>query len=527
MKPCIRASATLVLLLLAACSDSVPTSASLPVTTPPPPANPEPPAPAVDPCLDPDATIDPACFVTGNAASIVRTICGAAWLPGVCNAVAFEEPDYTTDADPSPGKALFLTIGALHEHSSYSDGDPTLIPRDYFTAGRTGFNTADDGSDRGLRLDFMISSEHSDNEALPVTTSTDCIPGGGDPAAALTGLSGDILSNLLSCLHLGNLDHAFKWQATLQQAQEGSDATFTAMRGFEWTNDLYNHMNVYFSTHVVNAKIDGSYLGMNFMWSWLQTPVDQGGGADALAVFNHPGGDPKLSPFDGGLPHTQLLAALGGANWNDLAYVPEVDARVVGMEVNRGDDLSWFVKALQKGWHLGPVGAEDEHQREWSSARKPKTVMLTRGRTPQDYYWAMQNRRTQSLQPELLGGLPGTGDKARFPQIEFFANGTDLQSGTPLGAILREPGAHTLHIRIAGLPVSSPVVLIGREQGQAQPIALGTADAQGALIARHPVTAPVSGEDWYFVVVCPVGEAECGSSENYLAVTAPIWFGPG
>ena len=86
-------------------------------------------------------------------------------------------------------------------------------------------------------------------------------------------------------------------------------------------------------------------------------------------MFNHPGGNPALTPFDGDLIINQLLAETrGGGNWNDIALVPDVDERVVGIEVNRGDDLSWYVKALPAGWHLGPIAAEDEHEREWSSS---------------------------------------------------------------------------------------------------------------------------------------------------------------
>jgi len=478
------------------------------------------PAEARNACTDPDAaTIDPACFVQGNAAHVVRTVCGLAWLPGVCNTVAFEDPDYRVETDPHPDAPLFLAIGAVHEHSSYSDGDPQLIPRDYFAAGRDGHNTADEGGDQGIRLDFMLSSEHSDNEKLPVTTSAACIPLTTDLEP--TGLSPDALARLLACAHAGDLDHYFKWQATLQQALAGSSAEFTAMRGFEWTNDYYNHMNVYFSTNVVNAKVDGSYTGMNFMWRWLQTPVEEGGGADALVAFNHPGGNPALTPFDGGQPHNDLLARLGGANWNDIAYVPEVDARVVAIEVNGGDDLSWYVKALQRGWHLGPVGAEDEHQREWSTRSKPKTVMLVRGRSPQDYYHALQHRRTIALRPALVGGAPG--EKAGFPQLRYWADGSSLQDGAPLGSILRDGATHTLHVDIEGLPPATQVALYGGNAAAAAPIPLGAAGSDGRYQGSHAVETPATGEHWYFVVLCPAHEAACGSSEDYLGVTAPIW----
>lgn len=476
-----------------------------------------PPDGAANPCTDADATLDPVCLLRGNVANVVREVCNVQWLPAVCDAVSFDAPDYAVEQDPNPQAPLFLAIGAVHEHSGYSDGDPRMIPRDYFTAGRTGHNTADAGGDTGVIVDFMISSEHSENEKLPVTTAEACLP------------------LLINCVNLGELDHYFKWQATLRQAEEGSEFVaeaggrrytgFTAMRGFEWTNDYFNHMNVYLSTNVVNAKIDGSYLSMQFFWNWLREPVAQGGGADALVTFNHPGGNPSLTPFDGDTPINELLALLGNSNWDDLAYVADVDRNVIGIEVNGGDDIEWYIKALERGWHLGPVAAEDEHQREWSTSDDGKTLVLTRGRSPQDYYHALLNRRTAAVRRELIDGAPGT--RAIFPSLLYWANGDSIQNGAPMGSILREPGEHALEIDLGGLPPGSPVALISSHSGQAMPQPLGVADAGGALRVTRRITAPASGEDWYFVVVCPIDEAACGSNQNLVAVTAPIWFGPG
>ena len=36
--------------------------------------------------------------------------------------------------------------------------------------------------------------------------------------------------------------------------------------------------------------------------------------------------------------------------------------------------------------------------------------------------------------------------------------------------------------------------------------------------------SPDAGEDWWFVVVCPPGTADCGRGESYGVVTAPIWL---
>ena len=110
-------------------------------------------------------------------------------------------------------------------------------------------------------------------------------------------------SRRFACSNVEQGDHYRKWNETLAQAIEGSDFTvadgytgFTAMRGFEWTNDYYNHLGVYFSRNVVNAKDDGSFLSMGVLWDWLREPAEQGGGSDALVVFNHPGGQPPCRP---------------------------------------------------------------------------------------------------------------------------------------------------------------------------------------------------------------------------------------
>ncbi len=457
------------------------------------------------------------------AVAVLRQVCDRQWVEGICEATGYPEPQYRTSTDPSPGLPLTQRVGVLHQHSGYSDGDPDTRPADYFTAAREGHNTVDGGvGDSGVILDFLISSEHSENEKLPVTTAEACIDPSGIPDG-IAQLELEAIIPPLACSNVENADHYRKWNETLAQAIEGSDDDFTAMRGFEWTNDYYNHMGVYFSRNVVNAKIDGSYLTMDAMWSWLREPAEQGGGSDALLVFNHPGGQPALTPFDGDLPHNQILGdTLGGANWDDLAYVPDADERVAGIEVNRDDDLAWYLKALRNGWHLGPVAAEDEHQREWSTSADGKTLMLTRGRSPRDYYFALQHHRTVAIGEQLVGGDPG--ERAVVPSVLFWADGTGLQdpAAHPLGSIVEGGTEHTLHTSLGGLAPGAPVVLLGSALAEPEP--LGVVGPDGALVAHRAITTPTTGEDWWLVVACGVGVTDCGTGEDYDAVTAPIWF---
>ena len=455
--------------------------------------------PPSEACTDVDSALDPSCVAVGALAHGARQVCDYAFLPG-CDLTAFTDPGYAVASDPSPDGAWDWKVGAVHEHSGYSDGDIDSVPRDYFTGAREGVNA----SNSGVRLDFLFSSEHSDNAQVTPTTNAACLT---EPQRSV------------DCAHLDENTFWWKWPASLRQAQESSTADFTAIRGFEWTNDFYNHMNVYFSTNFRNVKIDGSYLSMDRMWDWLQQPVDQGGGADGLVTFNHPGSNPKLSPFDGGLPHAELLASTTLDNWNEVAYVPEVDDRVIGMEVNGGEDIEWFVRALTNGWHIGPVAAEDHHERSWASEAMHKTMVLTRGSTPQDYYWAVANRRIGAIHAELVGGAPGT--PAVVPTIDFTADNRHvLGSRVPNGT-----GKHTLRVRTAGLPSGSRVALIGSEAGQAAPVQLGTVLADGTLDGRHRVER--HGAHWWFAVVCPPASADsaaCGSDQDYSALTAPIWF---
>ncbi len=452
------------------------------------------------------------------AVAALRQVCDRQWVEGVCEATGYPEPQYRSSEDPSPGQPLVARVGVLHEHSGFSDGAPGTQPESYWRAGREGHNTVDGGDgDSGVVIDFLLSSEHSENEKLPITTSEACIDPNGIPDG-IAQLEIEGIVPPLQCSHIEEGEHYRKWNETLAQSIEGSDEDFTAMRGFEWTNDYFNHLGVYFSRNVSNAKIDGTYVAMSVVWDWLREPAEQGGGSDALVVFNHPGGQPALTPFDGDLPHNQILGETkGGANWDDLAYVADVDERVVGIEVNGGDDLEWYVKALTNGWHVGPVAAEDEHQLEWSTSSDGKTLVYTRGVSPRDYYFALQHHRTVAVGEELVGGAPG--QRATVPSVVFTAD-----DGVPLGSLVVGGGPHDVHVDLDGLADGAVVALVS--DALDGPEVIGTADG-GSLTARRTITAPSQGEDWWFAVVCPPGTLDCGTGEAYDVVTAPIWFRAG
>ena len=261
-------------------------------------------------------------------------------------------------------------VGAMHNHSGYSDGWPDKTPADYYASGHA------------YGLDFLAGSEHSDNADVPVTFSEGCV--------------GELLPSCIGTTP----DHLRKWDATLEQARAASvPGEFTGIRGFEWTSDRFGHINVYFSKAHTNAKIDGGYATMQTFYEWFTRSPTLGGGADGLATFNHPG--------------TKKLMDEPAVNWNDFAP-PEnfaaVDARMVGIELYNDDQEfgeEYYSHVLDKGWHVGAVGAEDLHgdpsddpearRDDYGAPRWAKTVILAKDNSEASIYEAMLARRFYAI----------------------------------------------------------------------------------------------------------------------------------
>jgi hypothetical protein len=255
-----------------------------------------------------------------------------------------------------------LAHADLHNHSLASDGsgDPALAF----------------ASMRSHGLDIAALTDHA-------TTSKFVKPPCGDNG---------------ECHSLLGIDEA-SWQragALADTAQE--DGAFTALRGFEWSSPTLGHVNVWFSNtwvdplhtagtstgegvgqHLqqgfefipplpVGAQLDDAIrmspsngTTMRPFYEWLNadpsTPAI-GGGADALAGFNHPGREPGRFGY--------------------FSYDSRLRDRIVSMEMfNRKEDYlfegtevgqpSPLVECLNAGWRVGLIGVTDEHGTTWGS----------------------------------------------------------------------------------------------------------------------------------------------------------------
>jgi hypothetical protein len=362
-------------------------------------------------------------------------------------------------ADPQPAidtHSYQALVGGMHGHSGYSDGYPGSTPADAFANAKRHGNA------------FFAMSEHSDNADLPVTANEECLGAGvvtcpgGDPHQPANALR--------------------KWDATAEQAAAATTADFTAARGFEWTSDRFGHINVYFSRNDANAKADGGYATMDAFYQWFGRHPSLGGGNDGLATFNHPG-DKKLHASDPAL------------NWNDFAYVPEADDRMVGIELyNTGRDYGdQYVRALNKGWHVGAVGAEDlGHDRgdEWGGPTVAKTVVLA------------ERNDAAAIRAALLA--------RRFYAVRTPATRLDF---TVDGAVM---GSRLARAAGASLPVTAAV---NRADAIVQLVASTGEVVSGTGTLNTTVTVPAGG-GWYFVrAAAPDGQS--------LGYSSPVWITPG
>ncbi|MDX6273484.1 MAG: hypothetical protein QOJ92_694 [Frankiales bacterium] len=274
--------------------------------------------------------------------------------------------------DPTAGPYLSL-LGSMHEHSGYSDGWVGSEPSTFFASGKR------------FGLDFMGGSDHSDTFQVPLlSTSQYCL----DPTTTPSCVATDDLN--------ADARAARKWESTGDQALQATTPTFTGFRGFEWTSDVFGHINVYFSKNYANAKGDGGYATPTALYDWMTRRPEVGGGSDGLATFNHPGAkDSPAAPQPGDL------------NWHDFAYDARIDDHMVGIEVYNDTDEydlhgpsapaeGYYAHALDKGWHLGPIGAEDlGHRRsdDWGGPGWAKTVILSTDRSAAALRSAMLARR--------------------------------------------------------------------------------------------------------------------------------------
>ncbi len=388
-------------------------------------------------------------------------------------------------------------IGAWHEHTGYSDG----------TWGQRPIDMMEQVKARGF--DWAGSSEHSDtlDPGNPAALPRDCPlpPQIGDIGVDPRCLVGDQeqLEN-----------NVRKWAAIKEMVDAVTDDSFTGLRGFEWTSDRFGHINVFFSEHVINAKTEAGYaVSMTRFWQWFTYPSTFGGGDDAILSFNHPGREDTIEGFlhedvQGNLEDNlaELPKDLHDPTYtfNDFRFVPGADYRAVALEVfGKGSEYdsggrggSWLSYALDKGWHLGPMGSEDHHGTDWGAGSLPKTVAIARSRDANDLREALLARRFYAV-------------AQHYNDIRI----SYTVDGQPMGARIRAPEGTQLNATVSisrgGIPFSAEVEFV----------TAGNTIAESLTGADVATTLRVgAGESYYFLRI------RDPKTNRPIAFAAPVWL---
>ncbi|MEW6696744.1 MAG: CehA/McbA family metallohydrolase [Bacillota bacterium] len=315
-------------------------------------------------------------------------------------------------------------FGVPHSHTSYSDGKGT--PTD-------AFNHAKQNG-----LDYLIITDHS---------------------------------NWLDGVTDGNYEYnaatdqyeekdGSEWHKTRQEAEQFNAANndFLAIRGFEMTSSHWGHINVYNSDSYVEAK--SQMTGLNEFYDWLAQQDN------VVAAFCHPGW-----PGD----------------FNNFAYKPELDDKMVAVEVGNGappysytrfeDD---YFTALDNGWHVGAMNAQDNHSNNWGDPDN-LTVVLAQELTTDSFMEALKNKRIYSTETRTL-------------ELTVKANGHWM------GSLVDVKPGDTLQFDIAAQDSQHPikkVQLITNGGNIAQEQVFNNVN----LAQWNPQVTAGSGAEWYVVKV--------------------------
>jgi hypothetical protein len=243
-----------------------------------------------------------------------------------------------TSIDPG-GERRAAYFGALHSHTSYSDGEAR--PEDAFRMAR----------DLG-RLDFFAVTDHAEYWS-------------------------------------GKDDR--RWAAVRAAARRETSDRFVALAGFEYSNLWWGHYAVlnteeYFAYNYLSWGVEPFY-------EWLRDPARR----EAFAIFAHPGFhfnhkgreharyafDPVLARRFVGIDVTQMGAWMPGVLGN-------------------GHGMSFYDEALTRGWTLGPMSAPDNHYANWGVRDAHRIGVLLPSLTQENLFDALRARRFYATTNENL-----------------------------------------------------------------------------------------------------------------------------
>jgi hypothetical protein len=133
----------------------------------------------------------------------------------------------------------------------------------------------------------------------------------------------------------------WKYEQDISRAKT-ENGKFVALLGWEWSDGIVAHMNVLFDPATPPPFLMTGTFD-RFLSVWLK----------------------KHSRSITGLNHPFWSADKGMSNWENFKYMPELASQAVYIEVVQPEDIPFYYIALDRGWRVAPIAAQDNHEPNW------------------------------------------------------------------------------------------------------------------------------------------------------------------
>lgn len=269
-----------------------------------------------------------------------------------------------------------------------------------------------------------------------------------------------------------------KWRDIQETAERKTeDGAFLALVGAEttWYNQ-FGHMNTYAMDCFINTY-ETRYNDINCYYETIkQYP-------ESIHQWNH--------PWSCGLRHHDEFEPYDEAV-DQVLHLIELNP----MESPDMGGLFYYIRALDKGWHVAPVGSQDNHHGEWGTQNTLRTAVLVERLTREHFYDAARRQRVYFT-------------SALHLKVWFRINGAIMGS--------RIKGGEKLNVSVKasfGQATGGRIVkaeLFG-ERGQV----LDRMELDAAELEWNLSLSALEQQRYYFVKVY--------QNDGAFAVTAPIWI---
>lgn len=342
-----------------------------------------------------------------------------------------DEPAAEEEEQPTETAGSKLYFGHLHSHTGDSGGTGT--PEDAYAAARA------------AGLDFFAVTDHS---------------------------------NSFDGAEFGNLQEdgaaaSETWRLGKEAAAAATTGEFLALYGFElsWQNGL-GHIATFFTPGFLSRnQLDNYSTALEEYYAAMAAVPG------AVGQFNHPG------TFYG--------------DFEDFGhYSREADGAMQLLEVSceGADSYDAYLRALDKGWHVGPVNSDNTYGDLWAEI-EGRTVVLAEALTESAFAAALQNRRvyaTEDRNLEILYTLEG------YP-LGTMLHRRNVEETVTLKASFNDPDGEAI--------------------GRVEVIAEGGTVAADREIpdSTGEITIELSSDHAYYFL-------KITQPDGHRAVTAPVWI---